>query len=322
MKFKVFIRVDGSSILGLGHLMRCYALAQMLTNDFEVSFYSIEMPLELNIDFIKKGFDVKIIDSEQKFLDIIDVEKIIVLDGYKFDDKYQAIIKGKCKALVCIDDLITPIVFADLIINHSFHADVSDYNLAKCTKLALGPQYALLQPVFLNRNHIHPNPETSRKLFICFGGADPKNLTYAMLRIALKLNIFSSITIVTGASYNYERQLKDYIKDKFNVIHFHAIRSDKMFELMEKTDIGLVPASGILYELMSLNKIIVTGMYIDNQRLFLDGVKNIESIISCGNFDDLDCQVALTKAVSLKRKAKSVFDGKSGERILSLFKAL
>jgi len=36
MLHKIYIRADGGKEIGLGHLVRCFALALMLKDDFEI----------------------------------------------------------------------------------------------------------------------------------------------------------------------------------------------------------------------------------------------------------------------------------------------
>ena len=45
MRRKIIFRADGNSEIGLGHIMRCLALAEMLEGDFDMSF-AIQNPDE------------------------------------------------------------------------------------------------------------------------------------------------------------------------------------------------------------------------------------------------------------------------------------
>ena len=51
MKPKVYIRADGSHDIGLGHLIRCIALAHMLKNDFDITFVCKEIPEKIKSDW-------------------------------------------------------------------------------------------------------------------------------------------------------------------------------------------------------------------------------------------------------------------------------
>ena len=45
MKPKIIIRADGGTSIGMGHVMRCIALADMLKNNFNIAF-AIQTPTE------------------------------------------------------------------------------------------------------------------------------------------------------------------------------------------------------------------------------------------------------------------------------------
>ena len=60
MKKNFFIRVDGSSIIGTGHIIRCIALAEELKNSFKKIIFLTKQDSGILIDIIKKnGFDVR-----------------------------------------------------------------------------------------------------------------------------------------------------------------------------------------------------------------------------------------------------------------------
>jgi len=85
MKPKVFIRADGNSQIGLGHLVRCIALANMLKENFEIAFVCRDIPEDLKLDIEKVNMIVKIIEDERDFLNMIEPGSIVVLDNYEFD---------------------------------------------------------------------------------------------------------------------------------------------------------------------------------------------------------------------------------------------
>ena len=150
----VLIRVDGNSRIGLGHIYRGLALAEILKGKYLIEFITridtIVSPLQesgFNYSFIPDI--VKFVDEPNWIKDNYSKETIIVLDGYEFNQKYQQKIKDLNFKLVYIDDLAQGLQKADLVINHSPWVKIIDYKTEKYTKLALGMDYAILRPRFL-----------------------------------------------------------------------------------------------------------------------------------------------------------------------------
>src|SRR5690554_1634601 len=105
MKKQIYIRADGDSQIGLGHLVRCMALAQMLTSDFEICFVSKQIPQSLINELNQFGFSLLIIINEDEFFRRLEGKEIVILDHYELDSIYQKTIKNFGSKLICIDDL-------------------------------------------------------------------------------------------------------------------------------------------------------------------------------------------------------------------------
>ena len=125
MKRKILFRADAGAEIGYGHFIRTLALADMLKDDFECVFYT-QTPSEYQRKECEKVCRLVELPADetrfQLFLDVLNVEDIVVLDNYFYTAEYQKAIKGKGCKLVCIDDM------------HDKHyvADVLNYDL-KCT---------------------------------------------------------------------------------------------------------------------------------------------------------------------------------------------
>ncbi len=114
MKGKVYFRADGNSAIGLGHVTRSLAVAQMLSGFYDCCFI-IQEPsesLKREILGVCKGgiIELSSLDNygeEANFLinnNYFQREDVIVLDGYNFNTEYQTKIKQKVRSLLCIDD--------------------------------------------------------------------------------------------------------------------------------------------------------------------------------------------------------------------------
>jgi len=318
LKSKILIRTDGSPQIGLGHLVRCTSLAHMLKDDFEVTFFCKEIPETIEKELSENNFVLVRIEGEVQFFEQLQQQYIVVLDGYHFDTAYQKQIKAKGCKLVCIDDLHDQEFMSDLIINHAPGITPKDYNAQPYTKFALGLEYALLRPAFLEQAKKHRKIEKIETLIICFGGSDFKNFTQSTLQVASEFNQFNKIIVVTGAAYQATDSFRQLVSSDPRIDHRHNLNEKQMLAAMLEAELAIVPSSGILFEALAAGCVVISGYYINNQLAIYKGFREIESFFDIGRFADLN--KGIKEIFSKKRRSfvKSI-DGKSNVRIRNQF---
>jgi UDP-2,4-diacetamido-2,4,6-trideoxy-beta-L-altropyranose hydrolase len=243
---QLFFRVEGNELIGLGHLMRCFALSQaaqqaqidvvficsQTSKDFLLSrqtwhgeivviedshrnnSVAVDATNERNktdIEFITTCLSRY--DSKESF----EYGQIVVLDGYQFDHSYQQALASADICFAYLDDINMFLEknedhIADIVINGAAAAQQLGYEKnAPNSRLCLGPQYLLLRPEFINLPLI---PIADRhSLLICFGGGDAENHTLRMLGALSQLNFQFPVTVITGAAYKWQTQLTENIQD-------------------------------------------------------------------------------------------------------------
>jgi UDP-2,4-diacetamido-2,4,6-trideoxy-beta-L-altropyranose hydrolase len=320
MKQKLFIRADGSMQIGLGHLIRCLSLANMLENYFQICFVCKEIPESTIRDINESHFLVSKIETEEFFLEMLAPGDFVVLDGYGFGFEYQIEIKKrKCK-IISIDDQYQGKFISDLIINHAPGVTINNYHAESYTDFALGHEYALLRPKFLKQARNYRKIYQKDKIFICFGGADKNDYTKKIISILTNIPEFIEIIVVTGPEYTNLNSLLKCIRNDFRIIHWHDINENKMIELMLNVDIAIVPASGILFEVMAAGCIPISGYYVENQLDNYNGFLNLGGFIDAKSFLNNDIENALLKINQFPQVR--LIDGNSNERILQKIKKL
>src|SRR5690625_6556224 len=70
--------------MGLGHLVRCQSLAEMIKNKYRISFYCRLIPEAIQKNLVESGFQIKIIREEKEFFDTLQAGDGVVIDGYSF----------------------------------------------------------------------------------------------------------------------------------------------------------------------------------------------------------------------------------------------
>lgn len=318
---KIYFRADGNTAIGLGHVTRCMALAQMLYKDFNPTFVSKGIPNQVSEEILALGFDIVAIEHESDFLKLLTDSDIVVLDNYDLSADYQKNIKEQGCRLVCIDDLGDKEFYADLIINHAPQIQATNYKAQLYTQFALGLDYALLRPTFLVNAKKPTKCGQIKDVLVCFGGSDSKNLTQEVTDLLKLDQRFTEINVIIGAAYAHLTNLNKQISTDPRFKLYHNISAVEMGRLMQKSDLVIVPASGILQEAICLGCHIISGMYVENQKHIFDGFKKIAAFISADDFSKSSIKRALDQAFTQGNfNTRQLIDGKSEARLLKYFK--
>lgn len=327
MDKSILIRCDGSNFIGLGHVVRCISLAHILSADFNIEFYCKEITESLISAIRAQNWDIHLIDEENEFFSAIKSNDVIILDGYKYNSEYQLSIKKLGNRLIVIDDLATDYMYADIVINHAPGINELSYQGEEYCRYLLGPNYALLRPEFLAKPKKKELKGTIKDLIICFGGSDVNNVTTKILTWLPRKNY--SISVITGNAYIHKADLNRIIEQRDDLqIKLHdSLTAQEMKEELEKADLAIVPASGILFEAISRNLPVISGYYFENQKLFYNGFRNEGVFIDAMNFTQDKFDEALHEAEysdleELLRNQCRIIDFSSSERILRHIKAL
>ncbi len=320
---EIYIRVDGGAQIGLGHIIRCMALASMVKDAFFVYFFCMEIPDSEAEEIRKHGFSLLILKDEEDFFSQLTERCIVVLDHYGLGSAYQERIKLTGASLVCIDDTHDKNFFADLILNHAPGIAKESYQVQPYTQFALGPEYALLRPAMLELAQKRRKQHGCETALICFGGADSRNLTSQTLEVVLAANLFKRIIVITGSSYPHLNELKSSLNAQSSVEHYHSVSEAGMAELLWSADAAIVPSSGILIEAIASGIRIISGYYVDNQKFLFENYKALNAFVSADDFSPQNLNRALS---TIRQKGNEelnrVIDGRSGERILKLLNQL
>lgn len=323
---RIYFRADGNAKLGLGHITRSLALADMLKEFFEI-FFIIQEPSEQVVAQIQEvTSNVIILPKTENYLDeagyiaqkYLTGKEIVVLDGYHFQTEYQKIIKNTGVKLVCIDDLHAWHFVADMVINHAGGVKESNYSCEPYTKLCLGLEYALLRKPFLEAAKQERVIEKIENVFICFGGSDPHNFTEKALKACIEAQVFKEIHVVVGSAYTHFESLKNLSFQEKNVFLYKNLNAEILCEVMQKCHVGIVPASSIAYECLAVGMYLIVGYYTENQKAIYEGLKNLPSTYALRNISDIFSESSI-KAILIENFTNFVRFQKLSDQIAFLF---
>ena len=316
-KNRVFFRVDGNTHIGLGHVVRCIALAQMLMDKFEIIFFSSDIPEALKDEILSLNFLFFKISTESEFFEALTGKEIVVLDNYFFDTDYQKRVKEKGTKLVCIDDLIDKEFYADLIVNVTPNIKESDYSAQAYTTYAIGLKYALLRPAFVSRSGHRKTVGREDKLLLCLGGSDSNNVTLRVLK-EIEGNFKGTMNIVIGSSYPHLDELQRYVHRRALTskieIH-HNVGPDSFVMLMQSCGIAICSPSTVSIEYLSVTKgILYLYLTAGNQNNWFNYAICNKLAFKYSSEDSLRQSVHPNYALQ-----DVLFDGKQPDRLLNLF---
>lgn len=267
---KVLIRADASKEIGIGHIMRTFAMAQFFVDmGTEVTYLCFEIPEQLemllereNIELIRfyKGVIGSTQDAELT-ADAAHVLKVdwVIADSYRFNHIYQKTLKAQGLKLMIIDDYgHVDYYSADIVLNSGVNPDKALYfNKDDYTQLLLGPKYIPLRREFLKPSRCSKEiSPTGNKVLVTMGGSDPHLITLKVVESLIEMDNELQITVVTGPLYSYTELFTTAKNDRrFLMLH----DANEIAALMSWADIGISAGGTTLAEMayMGLPSIII-----------------------------------------------------------------
>jgi UDP-2,4-diacetamido-2,4,6-trideoxy-beta-L-altropyranose hydrolase len=210
----LLIRVDAGSEIGMGHAMRCLALAQAWQDVGGSPVFAMASGARFMVARLHaQRIEITPLNCRPGSLPDAQATarlaaesgaRWVVIDGYHLDSEFQRRIKNAGLQLLCIDDeAMVQHYWADIVLNQNLHAAEPLYTKREpYTQLLLNTRYVLLRREFgVWRNWLREVPPVARNLLVMMGGADPENSTLKVLRDLRHSDLGDiNITIVAGDS--------------------------------------------------------------------------------------------------------------------------
>jgi UDP-2,4-diacetamido-2,4,6-trideoxy-beta-L-altropyranose hydrolase len=317
----IIFRADGNSKMGLGHLVRSSALAEMLKENYHC-ILATRCSLQPLLREMRSVFteiillaEVDYSEEARTFCQISGNENLIVLDGYNFDDVYQRELYRQGYDIFSIDDIHAFPFYSKAIINHSGGVTPLHYRALPSTQFYLGPGYALLRRAFLEAAKNRRNEITDSNCFVCFGGADPGNQTMEILQNAEIRKNFEKIHVVIGNAYQYKLELDAFVKDQSEIIVHHAVSPANMVAIMRDCSYAVCSPSTIVYEYLSVGGIVFLQQIADNQKDVISYFVNEGMAFTLNQLGNIE-NGAIASSFA---KQKMYFDGNQDHRLRKSF---
>lgn len=309
--------VEGNSNIGLGHIMRCIALAkEFRRRGFNIYFYSLN----------KEGVN-KIEENNFTVINKLNKYNVIIVDKYELSYKFFHELKKYTHKLVYIDDLNEFDYPVDIVVNGSLIANDLNYEKYnnKNKKLLLGTKYNLLRNEFNNLTNIAIKKKVE-DIMITTGGSDSFGMTYKLATFIRENSRYNNIKlhIVIGSGFNNITELKLRLNCLKNIKVYQNV--SKMSIIMNKCDIAISAGGGTLYELCACGVVTIGFILAKNQEMITNRMDELGYIKSIGWYSEVTNK-ELTKALDyyinnlderIKKsiKQKMLVDGKGTRRVV------
>lgn len=329
MAFRVLIRVDCSKEIGLGHAMRCLALAcAMKEQGAIVHFASAECLPGFTGRLKAHGFPLNEITSGRGTTDDASetaghAEEIsadlVILDGYAFTSNFQQTVRAPGRRLMVVDDNGELAPFeSDIVLNHNPQAKPEDYIGAGLPPLQLiGARYTMLRPEFNAFSNARRDTASVRQLLVAIGGTDAGGLTSKVIDLieklpgpALDVRIAGRVELPKKAGPHTYRCLGDI---------------ENMAEAMAQADAAIIGAGSMLWEAAFMALPCISLIVADNQANGADyfAARRCGHVLDArGGFDAEEMIRSLSALINdpMRRQAfaengRKLIDGRGAERI-------
>lgn len=344
----VVIRVDSSSIIGSGHLMRCLTIAQRYHKEGHiVSFVCRDLEGSLAGLVKEQGFQLYMLPSIDKddkltgygkWLTVTQVQDAtetvtimqkmdkvdrLVVDSYAIDETWEKIVRPYTNEIFVIDDLANRKHDCDFLLDQNYYLNKEDrYTglVPKKCQLLLGPQYALLRDEFYEaKAKMKPRGGQLHNILVFYGGVDATDETSKAIQalIGLKSNgelSDTEIIVVVGGS----NVKKDDIAILCRQAGFKFLcQVNNMAELMAEADLMLGAGGTTTWERCFLGLPAIVTAVAENQFQICEDCAVAGIIYYLGHWDEVTvddiCQAirkftAPEVSISMQKKMSQLFD--------------
>lgn len=341
----LYIRADGNTQIGMGHVMRCLSIAEAACElEKKRSPIFITADEECSDMIEERGFRVMVLHTDYRDMmseipqlgKLLDKKQdILLVDSYQADSCYFRAVSELVSA-ACLEDMGKPYPVS-LLINYNLYAPKlkEQYQIDKTPlNTLLGAQYMPLRKLFQNDMAYQIRDEIT-DVMITTGGSDPYFAADAFVSAFLgaerdlcQEGNENQITwhVVSGPFNAFAEQLKETYGREKNVVIHEGLKDLKA--LMRRCDVVLTASGSTVYEVSALGVPMIVFYFAENQRQGAQELEECTDIVNAGCFcDDREAVVeravcALKKCVCdkayrelLHEQERKLIDGKGAGRI-------
>jgi UDP-2,4-diacetamido-2,4,6-trideoxy-beta-L-altropyranose hydrolase len=335
----ILVRTDASPSIGMGHAMRCLALAEAHHETGGRTVFLMSQPTSAFAARASgSGAEVRSLmgapGSAGDLAQTLAVAEAVgagwvVLDGYQFDADFQAGLAADGTRVLALDDHgHTGRYSAEIVLNQNAGASETLYRDRRpSTRLLLGPRFALLREEFrLWSARPATVPARARRVVVTFGGSDPDNLSERALAGLARVKGPLEVGLIVGAANPHRPALEAAAKRCPHPVDVLVDARD-MARQLAGADLAVAAAGVTALELAGVGTPHVAIVLADNQLPGAVALARERTIVNLGWHADVTPE-AIGAAVAaladdaerraeMSRRGRELVDGRGAERVLA-----
>ena len=332
------VRTVGSSLVGMGHLIRTLALIEPLKALGTVWFATetvndalVERVTAAGCQVIPLAHDSSPEEEVRTILETTGEAPIhtVVTDHYELNAQWHKAIRPHTARIIAVDDLANRPFDCDYVLDPNLGASATRYdNLvpAHCQRLC-GPGYALLRPEFVALRKKASVRKTLRRILISFGGGDIDNLTEWAVKLLLTHYPELELLVVIGPHHEGKKRLMSVAKTDLPLQLFQNLNAQEMGQLMLEADLAIGGGGQTSWERCALALPTVLILVADNQKDNTDALVRAGAALMLGKHTKehplnnhlmrtLDTMIQNPEALAImSKRAHPLIDGLGPQRV-------
>ena len=298
---QIAIRVDSSSRLGSGHVVRCLTLANELRGrGASVRFVSREHEGNLIARIEAEGFEAIRLpglrhdamsarvedyagwlgvseerDAQQTLAGLHDAVDWLVVDQYALGARWERLLRPVATRILAVDDLADREHDSDALLDQNYFGAAASQRYrhlvgASCVQL-LGPRFALVQPEYRWLRPLIPARVSVSRVLVFFGGSDLPNDTARVLE-ALSCPELEhlAVDVVVGQNHPDPAAVRAWVDGRHGAAFHSGLAT--LAGLMARADLAIGGGGSTTWERASLALPAVIVSLADNQRQFSEAL--------------------------------------------------
>lgn len=343
----LYIRADGNTEVGMGHVMRCLSVAEAVADIDHVYppvFITADegcrpMIEERGFRVIVLGTDYRDMMSElPRLACLFHGQDVLLVDSYQADSGYYLALR-RLVLVACFEDLGQPYP-VELLINYNIYAPKLEARYRAAApgapaadryprRVLLGAAYMPLRKAFQEPSEYEVR-DTVTSVTITTGGSDPCFAAAAITDVLIGDSALACarihLNIVSGPFNRFADQLKGRYQGNGNITVHEDVKD--MRSLLSDSDVVISATGSTIYEVSALGVPMIVFYFAENQRQGAGELERLTDIVNAGCFAEEGeavadrIRAALRRCVSdrayrelLSRQERGLIDGRGARRI-------